>query len=324
MSAEVVQMTTTQDASQQQTTDETGGDARGGGRPVVVAYDGSSASAAALTWAAREAGARSARLRVLFAADVGGADSGGAAVLAQAAHEAGVQLAEEGASWATQVEGGPVEVAVETDVRLGSPTFALVQASQDADLLVVGNRGRGAVAGALLGSVAFSVTAQAACPVVVVRGDTERRPGAEHPVVVGVDGSDAALASVAYAADAAVTAGAPLVVLAAWTPPEILAAGYGAAHLPEMVRKAEEAARGAAESALAWARERHADLVGEARPVREKPAKALIAASGTAGLVVVGARGYGSIGGLFLGSVSHATIHRAQCPVAVVRSLPQA
>lgn len=319
-------MTTTQDASQQQTDEKGGSQRTDGQRPdqvVVVAYDGSPASATALTWAAREAGSRRARLRVLFAADVGRGDTGGAAALSQAGHEAGVQLADEGAAWATQVEGGPVEVAVETDVRLGSPTASLVEASKDADLLVVGNRGRGAVAGALLGSVAFSVTAQAACPVVVVRGDTERRPGTDHPVVVGVDSSEGAQAAVEWAADEAMTAGAPLVLLAAWTPPEILAAGYGAAHLPEMVRMSEDLARQGAESALAHASQSRPDLQGEVRLVREKPAKALVAASENAGLVVVGARGHGSIGGLFLGSVSHATIHRSSCPVAVVRTTPE-
>ncbi len=309
---------TTQDASQQQT-DRKGGDQRTG-PTVVVAYDGSPASATALTWAAREAGCRRARLRVLFAADVGSGQTGGEEVLEQAGHEAGVQLTNEGAAWAAKVEGGPVEVAVETDVRLGDPTSALVEASADADLLVVGNRGRGALVGALLGSVAFSVTAQAACPVVVVRGETERWPGPGHPVVVGVDTSDGARAAVEWAADEAILTGAPLVLLAAWSPPDILATGYGAAHMPDMVRRSEALARDSAEASLAHARESRPDLQGEVRMVREKPARALATASEDAGLVVVGARGLGNVGGLFLGSVSHATIHRASCPVAVIRT----
>ncbi len=313
--AEVVPMTTTRSASTQHQDREEAGAAT----VVAVAYDGSPPSATALTWAAMEAGSRGARLRLLFTADVGDGLTGGQEALQRAGRDAGEQLTSEGAAWAAKVDGGPPAEAVETDVRIGDPTAALIEASQDVDLLVVGNRGRGAVAGALLGSTAFSVTAQAACPVVVVRGDTELRPGASHPVVVGVDTSEAALAAVTWAADEAVLEGAPLVLLAAWSPPDILAAGYGAAHLPEMVRKAEGIARQGAEAALARARQDHPGLQAEVRLVREKPAKALVAASQDAGLVVVGARGLGSVGGLFLGSVSHATIHRSECPVAVVR-----
>ncbi len=288
---------------------------------VLVAYDGSSSSAAALTWAAREAGSRGARLRVLFAADAEGADVGGAAVLAEMAHAAGVEIAEEGASWATTLDGGPPREAVETDVRLARPDRALVQASRGADLLVMGNRGRGAIAGALLGSVAFSVIAQAACPVVVVRGDSERRPGPEHPVVVGVDGSDGALASVDFAAAEAARTGAPLIVVAAWTPPDLVASGghYGVSYVADLGLRAQSGAQASADAALQRTHASHPDLTGEVRLVRDKPAKALVDTSVDAGLLVVGARGRGSVRGLFLGSVSHAAVHGAPCPVAVVR-----
>ncbi len=310
---------TTQDASPQHQAHDERASTAGAAPVVAVAYDGSPAATTALTWAARDAGSRGARLRVLMAADVGPGDTGGAAALAEAGREAGVKLTREGAEWAATVEGGPPAESIETDVRIGDPTAALVEASREADLLVIGNRGRGAVTGALLGSTAFSVTARAACPVVVVRGDTELRVGVSHPVVVGVDSSESALAAVAWAADEAATSGAPLVLIAAWTPPDTLAASYGTSHLPEMLRRAEAHARHGADVALARAHQDHPDLRGEVRLVREKPAKALVAASQDAGLVVVGARGLSSVGGLFLGSVSHATIHRAACPVAVVR-----
>jgi nucleotide-binding universal stress UspA family protein len=89
---------------------------------------------------------------------------------------------------------------------LGSPAGQLVDASRDADLIVLGSRGRGRLRAGLLGSTSYAVTAHARCPVVIVRAGAEQqeqqeetagdlhvaRPGPEHPVVVGVDDSEAA------------------------------------------------------------------------------------------------------------------------------------
>lgn len=60
------------------------------------------------------------------------------------------------------------EVEVEVEVRHGRPVTELVRASEEADVVVVGSRGRGGVAGALLGSVSQGVLAEAHCPVAVI------------------------------------------------------------------------------------------------------------------------------------------------------------
>jgi nucleotide-binding universal stress UspA family protein len=59
-------------------------------------------------------------------------------------------------------------VEVEVLARSGSPVSVLVDAAQDADLLVVGHRGRGALRSTLLGSVGLGVVLNATCPVTVV------------------------------------------------------------------------------------------------------------------------------------------------------------
>jgi nucleotide-binding universal stress UspA family protein len=56
-----------------------------------------------------------------------------------------------------------------TVVAEGDPTVALIKASEGADLLVLGTRGRSAFAGLLLGSVSQGCAAGAACPVVLVK-----------------------------------------------------------------------------------------------------------------------------------------------------------
>jgi nucleotide-binding universal stress UspA family protein len=61
-------------------------------------------------------------------------------------------------------------VPIETRVVHGFPTRVLPRMAADTDLLVVGSRGRGAVAEALLGSVSHGCVHHAPCPVVVVRG----------------------------------------------------------------------------------------------------------------------------------------------------------
>ena len=66
------------------------------------------------------------------------------------------------------LEGHP-NVVVERRIVQGTPRAALVQASQQASLVVVGSRGLGGFAGLLLGSVSRAVTRESDCPVIVVR-----------------------------------------------------------------------------------------------------------------------------------------------------------
>jgi nucleotide-binding universal stress UspA family protein len=60
-------------------------------------------------------------------------------------------------------------------VAEGDPIEALVAAAEDADLLVLGTRGRSQFAGLLLGSVSQACAAHASCPVVLVKRDGKTR-----------------------------------------------------------------------------------------------------------------------------------------------------
>ena len=107
-------------------------------------------------------------------------------------------------------------VQVMPEVLVGFPIGVLAEESRRAQLLVLGSRGLGGLTGLLLGSVAVGLAAQAACPVVVVRGE-DRETGAGRPVVVGVDGTPNSEAAIAFAYEAAAARGVPLIAVHTWT-----------------------------------------------------------------------------------------------------------
>ena len=147
---------------------------------IVVGYDGSPQSCTAVDWAAGEARRRGLPLVVLHAVDYLGlmpnvtGPSGWPAVFADDA----AKIAPAGADRARDHVRG---IQVTSLTQITGAARALVEASKDAALLVVGTHGRSALPGALSGSVAFAVTGHAHCSVVVVRGDSGRRAGPNRP-----------------------------------------------------------------------------------------------------------------------------------------------
>jgi nucleotide-binding universal stress UspA family protein len=144
---------------------------------AVVGVDGSAESVAALRWAARYAAATGATVRALLAwhypAAVGEAPVGVAVGLApepiRSESEAQMHAALDATvakAYGTQPPDG-----VEKTIGYGHPAQVLIDASRQADLLVVGSHGHGAFTGMLLGSVSIHCVTGAYCPVVVVRGD---------------------------------------------------------------------------------------------------------------------------------------------------------
>ncbi|MEV1147543.1 universal stress protein, partial [Micromonospora sp. NPDC049799] len=206
------------------------------------------------------------------------------------------------------------EVAVTGAVVDGAATPVLVTESREAALVVLGSRGLGGFAGLLIGSVTLRVSAHAACPVLVVRGEAR----ADGPVVVGVDGSELSTEAVAFAFEEAAHRGAPLVAVHAWLYPTPVGPGDILPLVYDLNDFGEQEERALAESVTGFT-ERYPDVPVRHRLVRGTPARVLVEESEKAQLVVVGASGVGALGGLLLGSVSHAVLHHAHCPLAIVR-----
>jgi nucleotide-binding universal stress UspA family protein len=291
---------------------------------IVVGYDGSPQSCAAVDWAAAEAHRRNVPLLVLHAVDYLGLTPNaiGPSGLPAAFAADAAKIATAGADRAREHVTG-IDVSSLTEIT--SATQALVQASKSAALVVVGTHGRGPLPGVLLGSVAFAVTAHAFCPVVVVRGDSGRRPGPDRAVIVGFDDSPGSVAAVRYAADVAAQTGASLNVITAYRPnsPWIHSGADYLSHpsdsqRPDFEAIARAAARDTAISGVRIAHQDHPTLPAAQRAIHGPAADILASAAGRAGLLVVGSRGHGGFAGLILGSISHRVIHTSPCPVVVV------
>ncbi|WP_435057953.1 universal stress protein [Streptomyces sp. bgisy060] len=146
-------------------------------RRVVVGVDGSPASHAALRWAVDYARMAGAHVEAVAAYDVPGA-TGWSAPAVDAdldAEQARTMLSSE---IGTGLGTAP-DVPVEEHVVRGNAAQALIAASEGAELLAVGNRGRGGFARLLLGSVSQQCALHASCPVVILRAPEEASEAAD-------------------------------------------------------------------------------------------------------------------------------------------------
>jgi nucleotide-binding universal stress UspA family protein len=135
---------------------------------IVVGVDGSQESRSALRWAMRQAKLTGAGLELITAWDM--PVTFGVPVYEESLDLAGVARQTLGEVVA-EVLGPEPDVPVTPLVVRGHPARALVEASEGAELLVVGSRGHGGFVGALLGSTSSYCVQHAKCPIVVLRGD---------------------------------------------------------------------------------------------------------------------------------------------------------
>lgn len=297
---------------------------------IVVGIDGSDTARAALRTAFLEAARRGADLDVVATYPDVLIWTGGAPVAVPDQRGARTDTAARTRTTVEEVRSellledvaGLGDVRVRRIVESGGPAPALVGRAEGAELLVVGSRGRGAMASALLGSVALHCVTEAPCPVLVVHGEPQVRPPASSAVVVGFDGSDAAMAALREGTAEAGRLGCEAEVLAAYSEEFYWTDVYTAT--PPVMDHIATTVREHAEQAIRTVTAELAARPGATVPpmsvaVVEGPAgQALVERSADALMLVVGSRGHGRIRGLVLGSIAlHCAIH-AGCPVMVV------
>ena len=282
---------------------------------ITVGVDGSKDGRVALTWALAEAAVRGVPLEVLHVwrepmAFVPGAYSAELVEMGQM-DKAALELIDrelEAVGAATMPS-----VTIERSEVSGFAAHALVEASERSDLVVVGRRGEGGFPHELIGPKVIQIAHHAAAPVAVI---PDTWVGGGTGVVVGVDGSENAALAVRWAAAESVRRSAPLIAVMAWGLLDQHHVGGQTSFNPDYD---ERSALAALDEALVTAlgSTGAGDVVR--RVVNDLPGRALIEAAAAAGLLVVGARGFGGFRDLLLGSVSHRCLVHAQCPTVVVR-----
>lgn len=271
---------------------------------VLVGIDGSEQALAAVRAAAAEAARRQVPLHVVHAfiwpslhVNVGPvAPDLPATGLRHQAEGLLVEAAAEARKTAPQVP-------VETHLIDGAATQVLLEESDPATLLVLGDRGLGGLSGLIIGSVAVHAVARARCPVLVIRG-AEPTAG---PVVVGIDGTEQSDLAIDLAFEESAQRAAELIAL------HVRDGSPGRSD--DSITDGQTLI-----DALAGWQQTYPDVVVKPEVVRGHPRHELMERSKGAQLMVLGAHGRDTFKGLLTGSVSQALLYHSACPVAVVRA----
>ncbi|MGP3939581.1 universal stress protein [Streptomyces sp. 6N106] len=270
--------------------------------PIVVGVDGFAESPPAAHWAAREALLRDLRLRLIHAWNPPSPEG------PTLPHEDDLNY------WAQRLltdlvgelrDAHPgLRVSAELVPRETVP--ALLDAARDAEMLVLGSRGRGTPGGYLLGSTGRHVLAQGERPVVMVHADD--RP-LTADVTVGVCLRRTSEETLRFAFDAAARRGGAL---------RAVHAGAGAGAGPGGPESEEAAAADALDAVLRPWREKYPGVPVAEALTSERPALGVMHTAPGSGLLVLGREETEPDPVPRLGSVIQAAVHHAPCPVAVV------
>lgn len=284
-------------------------------KPLVVGVDGSKDGLRAVEYAAGEAARLGCGVRLVHALHV---DAPVAPMLplfsSEGLEEVAGRVCREAAVLVERLSGGTVPT--ELVVRAGSAVWVLLDAVEDARAVVLGHRDLGAARRIFTSSTTSGVAARAHVPVVSVPADW-RSNRARGMVLAGVDGSSASREVLAAAFAAASDRNATLRVLHAWRGP----GSYEFAIEPAEVEAQWRAEAGPliSEIVAGWCAD-YPDVPVETVLHYQRPVDALVRASASADLLVVGRHGAGpwaGVAAVLMGSTARAVLRKARCPVQV-------
>lgn len=286
------------------------------GRGIVVCVDGSAAAEAAVAWATREAGLHDLPLTLIHAVApvvVGWPVGLLYADMPEWQHETAQQVMDQARKLVNASLNGAKPHEIRTEVIYSDIVPAMIDASKEASMIVVGSQGLGALGRLLLGSVTAGLLHHAYCPVAVIHANEDASPAADAPVLVGTDGSPASEAAINLAFDEASRRGVGLIALHAWSDVGVFPM------LGMDWRDREAEGREILAERLAGFHEQYPGVRVKRVTVCDKPSRWLLEEAEHAQLVVVGSRGRGGFAGMLLGSVSSHVAQAARIPVIVTR-----
>lgn len=281
---------------------------------IVIGVDGSPASDAAVRWAAREAMMRVAPIKLINVVAPTLASSAMAPnhTITQGEELRARQILKEARRIVEQLAGEKRPV-IHTQRQYAGVVPTLVEASNDAQLVVVGSSRR-AFGRGMLGPVIAGLLHHANCAVTVVPDpESAQHETGGAPVLVGIDGSTASEGAAAVAFDEASRRGVPLLALLAWSDVGVFPI------LGMDVRTYRDKAAELLSERLAGWQEYYPDVQVQRRLVCDVPDRWLVDESRNAQLVVLGSGGRGGYAGMHLGSVTSTVVRSARVPVIVVR-----
>jgi nucleotide-binding universal stress UspA family protein len=281
---------------------------------IVVGVDGSPASDAAVRWAAREAMMRVLPIKLINVVAPTLVSSAMAPnhTITQEEERQARRILKQARRIVEELAGEKLpDIHAQRQYAGVVPT--LVDASNDAQMVVVGRSGR-AFGRGMLGSVIAGLLHHANCAVAVVRDpESAQHEIGDAPVLVGIDGSTASEGAAALAFDEASRRGVPLLALQAWSDVGVFP------NLGMDWRTYRDKGAELLSERLAGWQECYPDVQVHRRLVRDVPDRWLVDESKNAQLVVLGSGGRGGYAGMHLGSVTSAVVRSARVPVIVVR-----
>ena len=297
-------------------------------RPILVGLDGSENSESAMWWAVDIAIESKRNLRLLtcysLPAMIGLGVSAGYVGPLLSSEE--IRAADEHHRTALDLMKSKVlkthpELEIETFLDQGSPVVALLKASVDASMIVIGTKGVSSGHALLMGSVSYAIAHRAECPVVLVP-ETAKRTSTGR-VVVGIDSSKGALDAADWALHFAEDMHRNLELISAWHYPySAMSPEFGVMSGPD-IDELRLAMLRDARKLVNRVKKHLSDDEGSrvsisAEVIEGSAADALVEHTTPQDILVVGSKSHSLIAAVLLGSTAVGVAHRSTCPVVIV------